>query len=429
MKIKNFDELAISEARKIVLSIAETGLEAINTSNVLKNLVKINRDLLNIKSDQFNLDGNKKVIFIGIGKCAVEAGEVFEEILGEYLTSGAVIDVKSTDTFKKLTSFKGSHPLPSSENIEATKKIVALLNGLTKEDLVIFLISGGGSTLLCLPEKDGSEEEIAIVKGLMSKGATIQETNIVRKHLSLARGGWLAKYAYPAKVVSLIFSDVPGNDINFIASGPTVKDITTIADAEKVLAKYEINIEKDSLIETPKEEKYFENVKNILALSNQTALDAMAEKAKELEMNPKICNNKITGEASEVGKMIAEEIHKANKNDILLYGGETTVTLRLHSGQTGRGGRNLQLALSALQYLNDDEIIMTIASDGRDNGAFGGAVCDIITKKTIENAGLSLEASLKDNDAYPLFEKIGNYLDMGDTGSNVADLIIAMKIQ
>jgi len=149
----------------------------------------------------------------------------------------------------------------------------------------------------------------------------------------------------------------------------------------------------------------------------------MAAKAKELGATVSIVTSHLTGEADATGKWLAEKVHGAQKNEIFLYGGETTVTMH---GQ-GRGGRNLQLALSFMQHLQDDEVIVTIASDGKDNGAFGGAIGDSITKKAIETAGFSLDETVANNDAYPLFEKIGNYLDMGNTGSNVADLVIIMK--
>jgi len=200
-----------------------------------------------------------------------------------------------------------------------------------------------------------------------------------------------------------------------------------VGDAKNVLKKYKVfsdeELESLNLIETPKEEKYFKNVENILALSNQTALEAMAKKAKELGVSVKIVTNELTGEVDEVSKIITDNMHNLKKNEMLLYGGETTVKV---SG-TGHGGRNLQLGLSCLRYLNDDEIVVTVATDGRDNGEFGGAVCDMITKKAIEDADLSLTDYIKNNDSYSLFEKVGNYLMMGDTGSNVSDLIITMK--
>ena len=273
----------------------------------------------------------------------------------------------------------------------------------------------------------GCREEASILGALTRVGATIQEINTVRKHLSFARGGYIAKHAYPARVVSLIFSDVPGDDIQFISSGPTVKDRTTIEDAESILSKYDVlntcGIEKCGLIETPKEDKYFERVKNIIVVSNMVALRGMEAKARSLGLNPVLCTARLTGEAREAGKKIAGELHKVPSRTVLLYGGETTVTIR----GRGHGGRNLELVTAALGEIQDNELIMAVASDGRDNGEFAGAICDKITKEEVRKRGIDWEEMLQDNNEYPLFEDIGHYLLTGDTGSNVADLFIALK--
>ena len=429
MKIKNFAQLATTDARNRVLEIAEAGLEAIDTEKVLKDLVSVGDGTLGIGADVFPIPATGRIFFVGVGKCALEAGAVFEGILGDRLEGGVVIDVKSGMMLKKLTSFKGSHPFPSDENTRAARAVVDLLRGMREDDLVIFSISGGGSTLLCLSENGSCAEEMSVIQALMRAGATIEEMNTVRKHLSLARGGYLAYDAYPAQVISLIFSDVPGNDISFIASGPTVKDATTIADAESVLARYDIlkacGIVKCGLIETPKEEKYFERVHNILALSNETALGAMTAKAGELGLKAKIVGTQRAGEAAVVAKAVCDAIHAEPAGSVLLWGGETTVTVRGDTG--GHGGRNLELSATALGYITEGETVLSLASDGKDNGPYAGALCDTITKKAVADAGLSLAVFLDNHNTYPLFEKIGNYIDTGDTGSNVSDLIIALK--
>jgi glycerate-2-kinase len=266
------------------------------------------------------------------------------------------------------------------------------------------------------------------MKSLIAAGATIHEINTIRKHLSYARGGYLAKDAYPARVVSLIFSDVVGDELTSIASGPTVKDETTVEDAIGVLTKFQVLDGRDvrnlGLIDTPKDDKYFENVSNNLVLSNTHALIAMKEAAEKLGFHAEIGSNMVVGEAEEVGKMIAENIHAAASHTVLLWGGETTVTVR----GTGRGGRNLELCASALRFVQDGEEILSFASDGRDHGAFAGAVCDTITTRAAIMAGADMEAFRATNDLYPFFEKIGQYLMTGDTGSNVSDLIIALKM-
>ncbi len=432
MKIQNFDALAATPERKALLTIAEAGLEAIDTKMVIGGLVEIDGNFLKIGNEKVDLDQTGKLVFIGVGKCAVDAAAAVEEILGDRIVRGVAVDVKDCPTLKHIKTFRGTHPLPSDENRAAAEAIVECLQGLTERDAVVFVVSGGGSTLLFLPEdrlrgEDGLQVESAIFNALTDTGATIQEMNVVRKHLSLARGGYLAKAAYPARVISLIFSDVPGDEISSVASGPTVKDGTTVGDAEKILAKYDVlrvcNIEKCGLMETPKEEKYFANTANILAVSNRRALEAMKKSAEGLGFSAEIRDIKLAGEASEIAKMVADAIHAASPKAALLWGGEMTVTIH----GNGKGGRNLTLSAAALDYVIEGEEILSLASDGRDHGPYAGAICDTITKAAMEKAGLDRKKFLAANDTYPLFEKAGNYLVAGDTGSNVSDLIIALK--
>lgn len=428
MKIQNFDALASTDGRRDLLTIAEAGLEVIDTERVLRGLVRVDNNTLTLGNIPIDLAGVGKIIFIAIGKCSAEAATVMQGVLGDRITGGVVVDVKVCPVFPQFKTFCGTHPLPSDDNLAAAEAIVETLKNLTEKDLVIFAVSGGGSTLLFLPEDKRDRNEMLVVEALIKAGANIHEMNVVRKHMSLARGGYLSKYAYPARVVSFIFSDVIGDDLTSIASGPTVKDLSTVGDAEKVLAKYNVlytcNIEKCGLIETPKEDIYFERTTNILAVSNVFALNAMRKKAEELGFRVEIRSTSLEGEAADVARMVAEAIHAASPRSALLWGGETTVTV--HGG--GRGGRNLTLAASALGYVKDGEEILSLASDGRDHGLFAGAICDTITKKAVADAGVDLSKMLADNDTYPLFEKAGNYLMTGDTGSNVSDLIIAIKI-
>ncbi len=431
MKIQNLEQLAVTDARRALLTIADAGLEAIDTRQVMREMLRAEGQTLAIGNERIDLTKIGRLVFVAIGKCAVDASLMVEKVLGDRLTRGIVLDVKPRPTSAPpsvhLHAFCGTHPLPSDENLRAAEAIVQTLTGLTERDLVIFVISGGGSTLLFLPQDKNDRSEIDIFNALTNAGATIQEMNMVRKHLSLARGGYLAKCAYPARVISLIFSDVPGNDISSIASGPTIKDTTTIEDAEKVLTKFNVrnsrDIGKAGLIETPKEDKYFARVTNVLAVSNVRALRAMCGAAEKLGFRAEIRGSDLMGEASEAGRTIAETLHAAPAKSVLLWGGETTVTVR----GTGRGGRNLELVASALRFVRDGEEILSLASDGRDHGPFAGAICDTITKKVIADANIDLEQFLTDNDTYGLFEKIGNYLTTGDTGSNVSDLIIALK--
>jgi glycerate 2-kinase len=427
VKIQNFDQLAVTPARRALLGIAEAGLVAIDTGTVIRDTIRREGDVLTVGNDVIDLKQVEHLVFVAVGKCAADAAMAAEEILGDRIARGVVLDVKKCPEVKYLKTFCGTHPLPSDENLAATVAIVAALRGLTERDLVIFVISGGGSILLFLPQNQNDREEISIFNALTDAGATIEELNTVRKHLSLARGGWLAEYAYPARVVSLIFSDVTGDDVSFVSSGPTVKDVTTIGDAENVLAKFNVlrtcNIEKCGLVETPKDDKYFANVKNILAVSNQKALEAMRAAAQALGFAAEVRDTKLVGEVTGVAEMVVNAVHQAPSKSVLLWGGETTVEIK----GKGEGGRNLQLAATALDLVKDGEEVLSFGSDGRDHGPYAGAICDTMTKQAIMNAGLEIKHFLDDNDTQTLFEKAGNYLLTGDTGSNVSDLIIAMK--
>jgi glycerate-2-kinase len=426
-KIQNFEELATTPLRRDALMIAEAGLEAIDTTAVVRQGVRLEGDTLFVRDQKFPLAGVKRIMVGAVGKCAFAASEALEVILGDRLMGGVAIDVHAPPAFKKIKAFEGTHPMPSEANVLATKALALMLKQCEKDDFIIFIISGGGSTLLSMPEQVGYEDEARIVKALFKSGVTIEELNTVRKHLSLARGGHLAQYARKSRSIALIFSDVVGNDIEFIASGPTVKDETTVADAEAVMAKYDVlkvcGIGSVDFIETPKQDEVFQNVTNILFLSNETALGAMSAKAGELGYSARICDTLLSGEASKVGVRIAKEIGEAYPKTAFLYGGETTVTI---TGD-GMGGRNQELALAALPFIQIGEIVLPIASDGRDNTDAAGALCDTMTKEKSEASGLSRRDYLDRNASYDFFLKVGAQVETGDTGSNVADLIIALK--
>ncbi len=426
MAIKNSRILAVNSLRKDALKIAEAGLLAIDTKKVMKKNVHLNGDILFIKNKRIDLKNINKIFVAGVGKCSAEAAASLENILGDKLDSGIVIDTQKKK-LKKIKVFVGSHPLPSEKNIDATAKLIEFISGKKENDLIIFIVSGGGSALLCQPKNLTCQDEKIIFNCLTRAGVDIKRLNIVRKHTSLARGGNLAKYAYPAQVISLIFSDVLGDDLAIISSGPTVLDVSTIEDAKRILDEFGVekrcgNISK-GLIETPKDKKYFKKVDNILLVSNKVALDAMREAAKGLGLTVCILDTMISGEASETGRKIAADLHQVGSKNVLLYGGETTVIVE----GKGRGGRNMELALSALRFLKDDELVLTLASDGRDNSDFAGAICDEETKKKAGKLKLDPGKFLKNNSSYEFFKKIKDSVITGDTGSNVSDLIIAIK--
>ena len=428
--IKNFTELAKNPARTIALQLAEVALESIETRGVIRRAVTFNQSEIKINEIIIPLENQGRIFVVGIGKCSLEGALELEAILGERITAGIIIDVARRTPLKRIQFYLGDHPFPTANNINATRAIIELLAQVNQDDLVIFIISGGGSAFLCQPKNHTCLEEVMVTKTLFRHGATIKDLNIVRKHLSLARGGYLAKYAYPARVVSLIFSDVPGNDLGTIASGPTILDQTTIADAKKVIGECDndddCNLILEQLIETPKEPKYFERVSNILLLTNETALQAMADLASTLGLMPTIKNLELAGEARAVGEQIAREISAAPTGSVYLYGGETTVTIR----GPGKGGRNQELALGALSHLLAGECILSFASDGMDNNSdHAGALCDIITSERARAVGLDPLVALDQNDSYSFFASVGDYLGTGYTGANISDLIIALKLK
>lgn len=424
--IKNFDALASTPERKIVLDLVNAAFESIQPHRVIDNNVKLDGNTLVVKDKQYNLAKYNNIFLIGFGKGSAGISQLIEKTLGDHLVGGYVIDtVPPQENFQKIEFTQGTHPLPSQENYDFTKKLTHNMRGLSEHDLVLVVICGGGSAMLVSPNTHLKlEQKIEVNKALLHSGADIIEMNTVRKHLSAVKGGGFAKILYPAHITSLIFSDVPGNDLAFIASGPTVKDNTTTQDALAIIEKYELidklPIKMNAFTETPKESKYFEHVHNILMLSNLTALDAMRDAAAESGYSVRILSDKTQGYANEVGKML---IDTAKPGQILLSAGESTVKV---TGQ-GTGGRNQQLVLSVLKDLDDKTTICSFDSDGWDNTTFAGAIGSQETLQKAKEKNVSVDEYLKNNDSTPFFEKIEDGINTGRLPSNVSDLMIVLK--
>ncbi len=416
MIIKNFKELSVNSARKKVLTILESGLEAIQVDKIVREVIKLRDNILEIKDKKYNLKKFENLYVIGIGKCAGAAAQELENILGNRIIQGVVMDVVKA-SLKHIKSYKGTHPLPSSENVYASKEIIELAKKATERDLVIAIISGGGSALLCSPFDLECEQEQKLYKACLNTSCDIRELNIVRKHISELKGGGLAKMLYPATVAGLIFSDIPGNHYDLVASGPTYFDKTTLKNAELLIEKYKFP--KLDLIETPKEKKYFERVRNICLLSNNDALNIMEKKARELGLKSRILNNSIYGKAEDVAEKISNIV---NKGEVVLAGGETTVVAR-----KGRGGRNQHLVLSAIPYLKKDQVIISCGSDGIDNTDSAGAIADSLTIEKANKLRLDYKKFLENTDSYNFFKKTNDLIFTGATGSNVSDLIISLR--
>lgn len=415
--VKNYDEIATTEDRKTILSIAEAGLDAINTEMVIKNSIKINGDILTIQDQDFDLSKFSKIKVVGFGKCSCEAAYALEEILKDKISEGVVVGL-TQKVCPIIRTFAGTHPRPSSVNIEPGKQIYELVKNAKEDELVIAIVSGGGSALLCYPESECVQGE-TLYNTFLKAGNTISEINTVRKHISTLKGGGLAEIAYPATLVGLIFSDVPGDKFEDVASGPTYKDNTTIEDAQKIITHY--NLGNFDLNETPKEDKYFEKVKNFVLVSNKTALEAMEEKVKSIGLNPKIISSDMY---DEVDVALDKIFNQTENNTIVLAAGEPKLIVTKSGGS---GGRNLYMGLKAIDKIADDSVFIALASDGMDNSIGAGAIIDKYTKEKVSKNNVDIKKYIEDFDAYDAFKEIGDMINTGPTNANVSDIMILFK--
>lgn len=417
--IKNFDELNTTDNRKLALSIAEAGLSAINTENVVLNSVKLEGDVLSIKGESFILSKLKNIKVVGFGKSSCDAALALEKVLGSKINAGAVVGLSKVNC-EYIETFAGTHPRPSSPNVLAGKKIYEILKDSTEEDLIIALVSGGGSALLCYGDEE-CEQGTQLYDNFLKSGKTISEMNTIRKHLSVLKGGGLAKLAYGATIIGLIFSDVPGDNFKDVASGTTYKDETTVDDAEKIIK--DNNLGNFNLIETPKEDKYFEKVHNFVLVSNKTAVEAMAEKAKELNLETNIISTDLYDETI----VAIDKIFSVKKeNSIVLAAGEPSIVVPKN---VGKGGRNLHMGLSVLSQNMDlkDSVFISLASDGMDNSDAAGAIIDSETIRKAKDLNLDVSDYLARFDSYNFFQKTGDMIMTGPTGANVSDLMILLS--
>ncbi len=421
--VKNLKTLATTPLRRDALAIMEAGIRAVSTEDAVRRAVRRSGATLRVDGKSFRLDRYRNVYFVGIGKAAAHAALALERVLGPYLTGGIALDVQQVKT-RRIRSIAGSHPFPSLPNMQATGEIIGLLKHVDSRDLVIVVVSGGGSALLCWPHELKCDDLTAVTRALMAKGATIQELNTVLKHLSEIQGGQLARLAHPATVLGLIFSDVPGDDLTMVASGPTYLDATTAADARRVLAKYRAlqtcRLPHCDVIETPKDPSLFRHVTNVLLVSNAVAVAAMRDEARRLGYAARVFSTTLTGEARDVGRLLAD---LPRPGEALIAAGETTVTLR----GTGRGGRNQEAALGALAAVPDDGLLLACASDGIDNTPHAGAIADAKTRTHAVKLRLSPAAYLAGNNSYVFFKKTGDAVITGITGVNISDLFLSVR--
>jgi len=377
-----------------------------------------------------------RTVVIGAGKAAASMARAVEDNWSGPLSGLVVTRYDHAVECDKIEVVEAAHPVPDAAGQDAAARILEMVGGLAEDDLVLCLISGGGSALLSLPGPGLSlQDKQALNSQLLKSGAPISEMNCVRKHLSAIKGGRLALAAWPARVLTLAISDVPGDDLTVIASGPTVADPSSLADARKILAAY--GIEPGAAVAQALNDQSFETAKpgderlsksdTVLIATPQMALEAAAQKAREEGIAPLILGDSIEGEAREVARVmagIAAQVMRhgqpISKPCVLLSGGETTVTLR----GKGRGGRNAEFLLALAIALDGLAGVSAIAcdTDGID-GSEDNAGC-VIGPDTLSRAralGLDAEAYLADNDAYSFFATLGDLVMSGPTLTNVND--------
>jgi len=421
--LKDFSRLASTPLRRDALTILEAGLDGVDTATCLRRVMVREGENVRIGQQKYDLSQYTNVFVIGIGKAAYAAAQFVEEVLGDKITDGVILDVTG-GPLKHLTSRIGTHPYPSLQNMKATGEMIGILRHLEPTDLLVMIISGGGSAMLCWPTSLTCGQITKLTEELMRSGATIEEINIVRKHTSDVLGGQVAAMAHPTPIVGLVFSDVPGDNFATIASGPTVMDISTKQDAEKVLDKYNLReacqLPDCEVLETPKDEKMFEHVYNMRVVSNIDAIHAMEEVATSLGYKVRSLGTEVTGEARELGKKMASEIQPG---EAIIGGGETTVTIV----GNGKGGRNQEVVLGALEDLPEGALILSCASDGIDRAEVAGAFIDDQIKENIIKKKLSSEEYLKNNDSLNFFKKAGGHIVTGPTNRNVSDLFLIIR--
>jgi hydroxypyruvate reductase/glycerate 2-kinase len=442
--IKNKAELASTDIRKQALDIIEAGISRVMPAVILKSALTFDTasKKLSVNGDSFNT-GKGRIFVIGGGKASGLMAKALEEIIGtENITAGIVTcKTKGNADTRRIKIAQAGHPLPDKNGLEAVQKMLALKEtySINEDDLVLCLISGGGSALMPCPV-DGItlEDKRDITDLLMNCGADINEINLIRKRLSRTKGGQLGQFYAPATVVSLILSDVIGNKLDIIASGQTYPDTSTFADASRVLEKYHLmskaptNIiarlqagEQGEVRENP---KALPNCHNYIIGDNHLALQAMSAKAKEAGLAPYIVTAEQNGTTGAVAELRAREIQegKYNSYNAIIIGGETTPSLPPHAGKGGRNQHYAAISMSALQPVNREWVLASIGTDGVDflNGV-AGAIVDNNSLPDAIAKGIDVESYLDRYDSNTLFKKMEKSLIMAEsTGTNVGDITI-----
>ncbi len=441
-------DAAVSQSRRAVLNaVLEAALAAVEPGEAVRRAASVDAGDLVVDGRRYPLAAYRRVLVVGAGKASAPMAAAVEEILGNALpvTGSVTVRVGHAAPTRMVRIREASHPVPDAAGVDATRAIVELLEETDEHDLVICVISGGGSALLTLPADDISLADMQqTTDALLRSGATINEINVVRKHLDTVKGGGLARLAAPAQVITLVLSDVVGNPLDAIASGPTVPDPSTWADAAQVFDRYGLWAKASAKVaervqagldgrlpETPKPgDAVFASTRNVIVGSNLLACLAAADAGARLGFSGLVLTSYVEGEAREVGHVLAgllREVdasgHPSARPCLLVAGGETTVTVR----GAGRGGRNQELALSAAFKLRGiaDVLLASIGTDGNDGPTdAAGAFVDGSTVDRAAAVGLDPQSFLAENDSYRFFDRLGDLIRTGPTNTNVNDLYL-----
>jgi len=447
--IGNTKDEVLQRLRHDACVIMDSALSAVDPKEAVLNALSLDGDILSYEGGSVDLSRTKKIIVVGGGKAGGLMVKAVEGLLGSRITSGLVNVLKGSEDMVKpgRVTLRGTpHPIPGNEGVRGVDGMLDLTNGLTKHDLVITLISGGGSALMPYPISGINLEDMQKLTNLLLRaGATINELNAIRKHISGFKGGQFARHVYPARMISLILSDVIGDPLDTIASGPTSPDESTFMEARDVLVRYGLlDIVPENVLsrlnggmngiypETPKPgDPIFENVSNLVIANNYMAARAASDTAKGLGYNSMILSTHIEGEARHVGVMFAGIAREEQSRGLplprpvaIIVGGETTVTVK---GE-GKGGRNQEVALGAIHKMNGlNGIIATLGSDGIDGPTdAAGAIVDGESLNRALELGLNPDDFLDVNDSYSFFKAMGDMIVTGPTGTNVNDLSIIL---
>ncbi len=433
------------ERRRQVAQILEAALAAVDPAKAVRHALTREGSILTLAGQHYDLDAFEHIYVVGAGKAGAPMVLALEELLGERITAGSVtVKYGYTAPTRYITLVEAGHPVPDAAGVRGAAAIEGLLSRATARDLVLVLISGGGSALLPAPLPGITLADLqALTSQLLSVGATITEVNSIRKHLDTLKGGRLAARANGAQVAALILSDIVGNPLDMIASGPTAADPTTYADALTLLERYQLRrtappavlaaLERGArgeLAETLKPgAPELARVQNVIIASNAIAASAAEDAARHMGFNTLLLTTYLEGEAREAARVLVGLAREVLASDrpvarpaCILCGGETTVTLR----GNGRGGRNQELALAAAIALHgiDNVMLAALATDGSDGPTdAAGALAEGDTLERAQALGLDAHASLMNNDSYPFFSALGDLLLTGPTNTNVNDLI------